>query len=236
MGTVSNASSVRVMVVTDEPRWAGCLAAMLHGEGWSLALRSARDAAGPAPVEADLVVIDVSAPAGPSTCALVRRRSTAPILAVGSGKEGEVVAAFGVGADSYACMHESPRILVARLRALLRRVATPLREEPAPSRFGDLVIDLDRRTVSAGGRSLSFGSPEYEILELLVRRQGAVVRRHELKRASPLRDLADRNLDFHIRRLREQLQAAGKAVPRIANVHSVGFRLTDAATDSWAPR
>lgn len=173
---------------------------------------------------ADLVIVDVSGPGGVSVCALVRSRSHVPILAVGpSNLEGDVISTLGMGADSYAAFTESPRVLLARLRALLRRIGAPAaRSETA---FGTIAVDADQRAVTVDGTTVVCPSPDLEILDLLVRRQGGVVRRSELKRAAPLHDLADRTLDFHIRRLRDLLRGVDGGTHQIVNVHSVGFRL-----------
>jgi len=172
------------------------------------------------------VLVDVTRASGRVCCASLRAISDVPILAIGhTGDEEGLVAALGAGADSYASKRATPREIVARLRALLRRSDLPTRRsaEEGPPVLASGSIRLDRVAGQAwvGDDQVVIAVPELAILEALLQRPGKVVSRGEL--AQRLGDGAYA-LDVHVRRLRDALEADGRT-RQITAIRGVGFRL-----------
>lgn len=178
----------------------------------------------------DLVVLDVLMPErdGISVCTEIRRHSKVPILFLSS-KDEEIDRILGleIGGDDYVTKPFSPRELVARVKALLRRVADADAGTAAvPLRAGPLTLDVDRFEARWGETVLPLTATEFGILATLARHPDKVFSRDALmQRAYPNhRVVSDRTIDSHVRRLRDKLREAG-ADP-IKTVHGVGYRLT----------
>jgi DNA-binding response OmpR family regulator len=142
--------------------------------------------------------------------------------------EDDRLAGFDVGADDYVAKPFSPREIVARVRALLRRTgATPAM--PPPIMIADLQIDLWAKQIRVAGRLLSVTATEYRVLAVLARHPGRVFARDELiaRVFGPDYDGLDRTIDVHITNLRKKLETG--AEPRyILTVHGMGYRLATA--------
>ena len=176
----------------------------------------------------DLFILDVMLPgaSGLEICRDIRKRSDAPILFLTARSlEDQRIEGLDLGADDYVTKPFSPRELVARVRALLRR--TP----PGAGdvlRAGPLRIDLDERRVEAGELEIDLTPSEFEILVTLARRPGIVFSRTQLLDRLPGRagEVAlDRTVDVHIRNLRRKLSAAPGADQCIETVFGSGYRV-----------
>jgi DNA-binding response OmpR family regulator len=176
-----------------------------------------------------LVVLDWMLPglSGPEVCRRLRRASSVPILMLTARTaEADRLRGFETGADDYVSKPFSPREVVARVQALLRRAGSGDAPEPPPIRIGNLEIDLVRRSVHVGRTAVTLTATELKLLETLARRPGRAFTREELvaRALGPDYDGLDRTIDTHITNLRRKLEAGGG--PRlIATVHGIGYRI-----------
>jgi len=175
----------------------------------------------------DMIVLDVLMPEmdGMEVCRQIRRTSQVPILFLSSrGEELDRVLGLELGGDDYVTKPFSPRELVSRVKAVLRRTK-PVDTTPSDViSEGDVKLDRGAYRVWASGTEVSLTVTEFRILEVLIRRPGRVFPRAELvELAYPgPHHVSDRTLDSHIRRIRQKLRDAGS--DRIETVHGLGFR------------
>ena len=181
----------------------------------------------------DIIVLDWMLPhlSGLEVCRQLRRRSETRaipiIILTARGEEGDRVRGLDSGADDYLAKPFSPRELVARVRAVLRRARPALAEEKL--RFGDITMDLAAHRVTRSGRSIHLGPTEFRLLRYLLEHPGRVFSREQLLDAVWGSDVyvEPRTVDVHIRRLRRALNASSGADP-IRTVRSAGYALDDA--------
>ncbi len=179
----------------------------------------------------DVVVLDILMPEmdGLEVCRKLRERSPVPIVFLSSrDEEIDRVIGLEIGADDYVTKPFSPRELVARVKALLRRIAAPTAEtNEAPLRRGDLVLDTQRYKCFWGATEVILTVTELGLLRSLMGAPGRVYTRSELvDRAYGLgHAITDRTIDSHIRRLRRKFNDVG-ADP-IETVYGVGYRLRE---------
>jgi two-component system OmpR family response regulator len=225
----------KILIVDDDPAIRDVVRFALTRAGFE----AVEAADGPAALEAfaaaapDLVVLDVLLPGldGIEVCRELRRRSSVPILFLSS-KEDEVdrVVGLELGGDDYIGKPFSPRELVARVRALLRRTAPPRPPDlPAPAqtllRHGKLTLDLDFVRASWDGQEVLLTATEFCILRTLMNRPGKVYSRDEVMDGAYGIDkvVSDRTIDSHVRRLRAKFAAIG-ATP-VETLHGFGYKL-----------
>ena len=213
-----------IAVIEDEVAIATAVAARLRAEGYGVEL--AHD--GPTGValceriRPDLVILDLMLPGfdGLEVCRRIQGRSHVPVIMLTAlDSEVDKVIGLGVGADDYVTKPFSTKELVARVKALLRRVER--RGEPADRiESGDLVVDPDRRLVSKGGEPVHLTPTEFDLLHLMGTRAKSVFSRDQLM--SEVWGYGDvsggRTVDSHIASLRRKL---GKDI--IRTVHGVGY-------------
>jgi two-component system response regulator BaeR len=200
-------------LVADYARASGYAPTVFHdGLAALAALRSAQPA---------LVVLDLMLPGidGLSLCRELRTFSAVPVIMVTARVE-EVDRLLGldIGADDYLCKPFSPRELMARIKAILRR-AGPAHEQPVK-------VDEAARRISVRARTLDLTPSEYAILAAMVRRPGQVFPRAQLldlARADAI-DTTDRAIDTHIKNLRRKLAAVLPGEPAIQSVYGLGYR------------
>ena len=180
---------------------------------------------------ADLVVLDLMLPGmdGLLVCQAIRNDPTTaaiPIIVLTArGEEADRVAGLELGADDYVTKPFSPKELTARVTALLRRTKRET-QTPAVLRYGPIVIDADRHSVSVGGQEVKLTAKEFLLLQYLVQHRGRVLSRDLL-----LTDVwgyqytgGTRTVDVHIRRLREKMPVLADA---IETIKQFGYKLTD---------
>lgn len=179
-----------------------------------------------------LIVLDIGMPEmdGLEVCRQVRRSSEVPILFL-SARDEEIdrIVGIEIGADDYVTKPFSPRELVARVNAILKRSRprSPVDgAEPATLTQGGLRLDPDRRLAGFRGSDLGLTATEFEILAKLLARPSVVFSRSQIMDAAyaPNVHVSDRTVDSHVRNIRSKLAAAG-CDDAITTVHGVGFRL-----------
>jgi len=177
----------------------------------------------------DLVLLDLMLPgiSGLDVCRDLRRtpatQSLPIIMLTAKSEEPDIVAGLELGADDYVTKPFSPRVLLARVRALLRRQATADAPTATILRRGDIEIDTDRHQVVLAGTPLDLTYTEFSVLELLVRRAGIVFSRYQIVDAVKGEDypVTDRSVDVQIVGLRKKL---GDHSDLIETVRGVGYR------------
>ena len=177
----------------------------------------------------DLALLDVShhgdRDAGYEVCSEIRRVSAEVPVVFLTNRHGEVdrISGFRLGADDYICKPFSPREVVARVRAVLRRsvAANPEADPNQPLR-----LDRQGRSASVFGHPLNLTEVEYRLLELIAQRPGRVWSRSQLldQAYSDYRDVSDRAIDSHIKNLRRKLDATAPHYRWIHSVYGVGYR------------
>jgi two-component system, OmpR family, response regulator len=178
----------------------------------------------------ELVVLDIGMPEmdGLEVCRQIRKTADTPILFL-SARDEEIDRILGleIGGDDYVTKPFSPRELVARVNAILRRTRTA----PAPSAakvmsHGGLTIDADTRSAGYLGTEVALTALEFDILRTLLARPGFVFTREMILDAAYAGNIhvADRTIDSHVRNIRAKMTAAG-CDSAIETVHGVGFRL-----------
>jgi two-component system response regulator BaeR len=224
--------SARIAIVEDEPELAALVADYARAAGYAaevyvdgaVALAALRQAP-PA-----LVVLDLMLP-GLDGLALCRalRADTNPVLAalpvvMVTARVEEIDRLLGLdaGADDYLCKPFSPRELIARIKAVLRRTGPPGPAQPA------IAIDTGARRIAIHGRPLDLTPTEYGILAALARRPGQVFARAQLldlaREGNASLDVTDRAIDSHIKNLRKKLDAVLPGVDVIHSIYGLGYR------------
>ncbi len=219
----------RILLVDDDTELCELLAEYLTTEGFEVA--AVHD--GPAALERapkehwDAVILDVMLPGMNGFDVLKRLRPVlaAPVLMLTArGEDTDTVVGLELGADDYVAKPCSPRVLVARLRALLRRQAGE--SAPAPIRVGDLELDPASRRVTVGGRPVELTGAEFNLLALLVRDAGRVVSRDVLAEEGLGRPLQafDRRIETHMTQIRRKLGPLPDGSARIRTVRGAGYQ------------
>ncbi len=179
----------------------------------------------------DLIVLDLMMPGmdGLEVCKRLRaeaRTARIPlIMLTARAAETDRIVGLEMGADDYVTKPFSPRELVARAKAVLRR--TQLQEEPPEViRQGSIVIDLKRHEVTCGGKPVQLTATEFRILQCLASRPGRVLSRDEIIDSALDRDsnVFDRTIDVHITAIRKKLGAAGEC---IETIRGFGYKFRD---------
>jgi two-component system OmpR family response regulator len=178
----------------------------------------------------ELVVLDIGMPEmdGLEVCREIRKTADTPILFL-SARDEEIDRILGleIGGDDYVTKPFSPRELVARVNAILRRARTTAAPAaPKAMSHGGLTIDPDGRSVAFQDKPVSLTALEFDILKTLLARPGFVFTRELILDAAYAGNIhvADRTIDSHVRNIRAKMAAAG-CESAIETVHGVGFRL-----------
>ncbi len=225
-----------ILLVDDEDAIQKLLAYPLERDGYRVV--SARDGEEAlqrfSEEEIDLVVLDIMLPKldGLEVCKRLRAESTVPIIML-TARDDELDKVLGLelGADDYITKPFLIREFRSRVRAVLRRAATPhlggKREEMIDR--GDVKIDLPRRTVEVRGELVQLTFVEFELLALLASNPGVVYSRRQL--LERLRGGADyrepRTIDVHVRHLREKIEVESREPELILTVRGAGYRFRD---------
>ena len=220
----------RVLVIEDDHVVTETLTVYLEQAGF--AVSTCRDgvsglAAASAP-DIAVVILDLMIPGmlGQEVCRRLRASSSVPVLMLTARTaEADRITGLELGADDYVGKPFSPREIVARVQALVRRTRTATGTPPAPLRVGDVELDGFSRQVRVAGRPVALTRTEFRLLEALFSQPGRTFTRDELvaRAFGPDYEGTDRTIDTHITNLRRKLEPDE---PRhIVTVHGVGYRL-----------
>jgi DNA-binding response OmpR family regulator len=223
-----------VLVVEDEMKIARVVRDYLADAGFDVIVASSGEAAlasarGSKP---DLVVLDLGLPGvdGLDVARELRGSSRVPIVMLTArGEETDRIVGLELGADDYVVKPFSPKELVARVRAVLRRSSTAemLREDPI--RVADLEIDPQRMRVTVGGRPVELTPTEFQLLATLTREPGRVFTRGQLLDAihGVAIESYERAIDAHVKNIRKKLEPEPGNPRYVLTVHGVGYRFAD---------
>jgi DNA-binding response OmpR family regulator len=224
-----------VLVVEDEMRIAGLIRDYLQHAGFDVivtgdgeaALASARGR------KPDLVVLDLGLPGrdGLDVTRELRRTSNVPIVVVTArGEESDRIVGLELGADDYVVKPFSPKELVARVRAVLRRTAAARDGGPEMLRIGDVEVDVPRMRVSVAGRTIDLTPTEFQLFVTLAREPGRVFTRSQLLDAvhGVAFESYERAIDAHVKNIRKKVEPSPGRPRYVLTVHGVGYRFADA--------
>ena len=221
--------SARVIVIEDEAKIAALLRDYLVAAGYQVRLCAdgAMAVADTLAWPADLVLLDINLPGkdGYSICRELRAASDlAIIMLTAKVEEIDRILGLELGADDYVCKPFSPREVLARVKAQLRRAQKAPRDVGASS---PLHFDDERHEAQFEGRSLTLTPVEYRLLKGLSARPGSVLSRARLIDAAydDHRVVSERTIDSHLKNLRRKLQQAGATGDLIEGVYGVGYKL-----------
>ncbi|MEW6659351.1 MAG: response regulator transcription factor [Thermodesulfobacteriota bacterium] len=177
----------------------------------------------------DLILLDLMLPGmdGLEVCRIIKGASETRYLPIvmltAKGEEADVVAGLELGADDYITKPFSPRVLLARLRAALRRRSLPLPPENAPLKTEELVIHPGRHEVLLAGEPVHLTVTEFRLLHLLVRKPGWVFTRSQIVNEIHGNDypVSDRSIDVQIVSLRKKLGEFGS---HLETIRGIGYR------------
>ncbi len=226
----------RILIIDDDEELCELVSEYLTVEGFQIeavhdgenGLRKAlRD-------EQDLVILDVMLPKknGFDVLRELRRTSKIPVLMLTArGEDNERIVGLEAGADDYLPKPFNPRELIARLRAILRRaeITDETKQiEDDKIQVDDVEVKISARSAIKNGEDLGLTSVEFELLAMLLKNAGTVVKKEDLSEQVLERKLSpyDRSLDMHVSNLRKKLDARGSQEERIKTVRSAGYIYT----------
>lgn len=223
-----------ILVVDDEPKIVKTVRAYLEDAGFravaagdgQMALTVFRHE------KPALVILDLGLPGmgGLDVARTLRRESNVPIIMLTARvDETDKLIGLELGADDYVTKPFSPRELVARVRAVLRRVQDERTDAPLPIRAGEVHIDLERRQVTVAGESVELTPTEFDLLTVLARHPGRVFSRLELldRVQGHTFEGYERTIDAHVKNLRQKLEPDPKDPRYILTVYGVGYKFTE---------
>ncbi|HEY6080347.1 MAG TPA: response regulator transcription factor [Polyangiaceae bacterium] len=233
--------TARILLVEDEPAILESLAYVLGRDGFQVVTAKSAAEADALAVNVDLVVLDLMLPDG-SGFDLIRgwraRARPMPVIVLSSrDAEADRVAALESGADDYVTKPFSPREIVARVRAVLRRSAVAPATTERDVRLPPLSADPRTRRAVAAGRALDLTRVEFDLLATLLGSPGRVFTRAELidRVWGDGFRITDRTIDSHVKALRRKIADAGAEASWIETVRGVGYRLSDDPSTAEAP-
>ncbi len=221
----------KVLIVEDETSYSEALSYVLRKEGYEVAVAET----GPDALNAferggaDIILLDLMLPglSGTEVCRRIRQTSSVPIIMV-SAKDTEVdkVVGLELGADDYVTKPYSPRELVARIRAVLRRGTVEEAPDEAVLEVGRVRMDVDRHLVTVGGEEVRLPLKEFELLEFFLRNPGRVLTRGQLiDRVWGADYVGDtKTLDVHVKRLRAKIETDPSHPTVLTTVRGLGYK------------
>jgi len=222
-----------ILVVDDEPQIAGIVSDYLRLAGFDVivagdGVRALQAARGRRP---DLVVLDLGLPGldGLEVARSLRRESEVPIIMLTARvEEDDRLSGLEIGADDYVTKPFSPRELVARVRAVLRRSEGP-HVDGDLLRVADLVIDVGRMSVRRGDEPIDLTPTEFQLLAALAHHPGRVLTRAQLLDAARGADAEayERAVDSHVKNIRRKLERDPHSPQYLETVYGIGYRLVE---------
>lgn len=221
-----------ILIIEDEPQLVKVLRSYLEDSGFDT-LSAYRGDTGLSVWEhkhPDLVILDLNLPGldGLDVAREIRRKADTPILMLTARvEETDQLIGLELGADDYITKPFSPRIVIARVRALLRRSSAKL-VQPKVIRAADLVIDKNAYTVIRAGERIMLTQTEFGLLYTLASQPGRAFKRSELLEAALDTNYEgyDRNIDAHVKNIRAKIEENPKSPRYIETVYGIGYRFT----------
>jgi two-component system alkaline phosphatase synthesis response regulator PhoP len=224
-----------VLVVDDEPAIVEIVRDYLADAGYRVstarsgaeALRQVRS------ILPDLIVLDLGLPGldGLDVARTIRQSSSVPIIMLTArSDEADRIVGLELGADDYLVKPFSPRELLARVRAVLRRSGvTAESDDERPLVVGELTVDPLRRRVTIDGRTVEMTATEFDLLARMAAVPGRVFTRRQLLETihGVTVDAGERAIDAHVKNLRRKIETDPHRPQRLVTVHGVGYRLAD---------
>lgn len=221
----------RILIVEDEESISDPLSFLLGKEGYEVEVADngldallAFERSG-----ADLVLLDLQLPgmSGTEVCKHLRQRSNVPVIML-TAKDSEIdkVVGLELGADDYVTKPYSSRELIARIRAVMRRLAEPEELVSSTVHAGMVRMDIERHVVTVRGEAVSFPLKEFELLEMLLRNAGRVLTRGQLiDRVWGSDYVGDtKTLDVHVKRIRSKIEPDPAAPRYLVTVRGLGYK------------
>ncbi len=224
-----------VLVVDDEPAIVEIVRDYLTEGGYRVSTAGSGDEALAQirSIRPDLIVLDLGLPGldGLDVTRTVRRSSAVPIIILTArSDETDRVVGLELGADDYLIKPFSPRELLARVRAVLRRSRTPTEaSEDRPLRAGELTLDRARRLATVDGQTVDLTATEFDLLAHMAAAPGRVFTRGQLLETihGVAADAGERAIDAHVKNLRRKIETDPHRPRRLLTVHGVGYRLAE---------
>jgi DNA-binding response OmpR family regulator len=228
------AASKKVLIVEDERDILHLVKHYLEKEGYRVST-AATGAEGLKLAKAehpDLLILDLMLPGMDGLEVCKRLRADQPtaalpiIMLTAKAEESDTVIGLELGADDYVTKPFSPKALVARVKALLRRIERSKDEAPSRSAYGPLVLDRSRHEVTANGKDVTLTAKEFGLLDYLLQHQGRVLTRDVLLNAVWGYEYygTTRTIDVHVRRLKQKIPLLNDA---IVSIKSLGYKLKE---------
>lgn len=222
----------KLLIADDDVDLCALLQSYLGAEGFDVhTVNDGQTALERATAEAfDLLILDVMMPGkdGFEVLKHLRKRQLTPVLMLTArGEDSDSITGLELGADDYLAKPCNPQVLVARIRAVLRRAETPAEAAPSPLvTVGDISLNRHKRQLQKNGVAVELTSTEFSVIEVLLRQAGDIVSKDLLSREALGRELGryDRALDMHISNLRHKLGPLSDGSERIVTVRGSGYQ------------
>jgi two-component system, OmpR family, alkaline phosphatase synthesis response regulator PhoP len=220
-----------ILVVEDEPRIAAIAADYLRHAGYAVTVATdGAQAIEQAKACPDLIVLDLGLPGidGIDVTRRLRRESAVPIIMVTARvEEADRLLGLETGADDYLTKPFSPRELVARVKAVLRRAS--IGPSTARLELGDLLLDTERLVITRGGRPIDLTATEFQLVATMARQPGRVFTRAQLLDAvrGDTGEAFDRAIDAHVKNVRRKLESDTRNPRYILTVYGVGYKAAE---------
>ena len=233
VGVSMQNGSKKILIVDDEPKIVEVLKAFLENDGYtvfeandSIAALKLFDEVSPSLVLLDLMLPDIS---GEAICKVIRNKSSTPIIMLTAKvQEEDMLNGLSIGADDYIMKPFSPREVLARIAAVLRRVEVKETKEESLSTFNDyLTIDYAGFSVTANGEKVDVTPTEFKILATLSKSPGRVYTREQIIGQALGDDYLgyDRTIDTHVKSIRQKIEPDPKSGYQfIQTVHGIGYK------------
>jgi DNA-binding response OmpR family regulator len=218
----------RILVIEDEEKISSLVKAYLEREGFNVVVASTGEEGLSLLKEGfDLLILDLMLPDmdGEEICEVLRKDSDIPIIMLtAKSDEEDRVKGLGMGADDYVVKPFSPKELVARVKALLRR--TKPKKSVLSFNKGDLIIDTDRFEVKKSGKVVNLTQTEFKLLQCLSERPGQVFSRLQLVNLILGYDFEgyDRTIDAHVKNIRHKIEDNPRRPVYIKTVYGIGYK------------
>ncbi len=221
----------KVLIIDDDIELAGMLKEYLDHEGFQVTTAHDGEIGAQYALAGkfDIVILDVMMPrlSGINTLLIIRRNSQVPILMLtAKGDDADRILGLELGADDYVPKPCTPREIMARIKAILRRL--PVAEDfPCTIVVGSMVLWPTQRRVEWSGKSIELTSTEFNLLEVLARNAGKIVSKKDLSLQALGRNLAryDRSIDVHLSSIRQKLSSLSDEENVIRTVYRMGYQL-----------